>query len=223
MNWVHAVPGYYAPNGTMQAAGASYNWAKEQICKWEKNQAKIDNTSPYPLMNEEVKKSQPGANGLYFLPYLVGERAPRWNPDAKGAFIGLKAENSRGDILRSVLEGITFNLAICLDIMRNYMDIDTLTVVGGGAKGDVWQQILADVFQTKIQVPEVLEEGGSMGAAVIGGVGVGLFKDFSAVNRFYKINQERIPDETLKDLYQEKRKVFDELYDALKPMFDKLV
>lgn len=223
VNWVHAVPGYYAPNGTMQAAGASYNWAKEQICKWEKNQAKIDNTSPYLFMNEEVQRSEPGANGLYFLPYLVGERAPRWNPDAKGAFVGLKAENTRGDILRSVLEGITFNLAICLDIMRKYIPIEELTVVGGGAKGDVWQQILADVFQTKIQVPEMLEEGGSMGAAVIGGVGVGLFKDFSAVNRFYKINQERTPDESLAKLYREKREVFDELYRALEPVFGKLV
>ena len=223
VNWVHAVPGYYAPNGTMQAAGASYNWAKEQICKWEKNQAKIDNASPYLFMNEEVKKSMPGANGLYFLPYLVGERAPRWNPDAKGAFIGLKAENTRGDILRSVLEGITFNLAICLDIMRKYISINELTVVGGGAKGDVWQQILADVFQTKILVPEVLEEGGSMGAAVIGGVGVGLFEDFSAVERFYKISQERNPDKSLSELYGRKRKVFDDLYAALESQFDKLV
>ena len=72
-------------------------------------------------------------------------------------------------------------------------------------------------------LPEVLEEGGSMGAAVIGGVGVGLFEDFSAVNRFYKINQEKTPNEDLADLYREKRKVFDELYEALKPMFGKLV
>ena len=118
---------------------------------------------------------------------------------------------------------MNYTIFLCLDIMRKYIPIEELTVVGGGAKGDVWQQIMADVFQTKIQVPEVLEEGGSMGAAVIGGVGVGLFEDFSAVNRFFQINQERTPDENLAELYREKREVFDELYHALEPVFGKMV
>lgn len=219
VNWAHAVPGLYAPNGTMQAAGASYNWAKEQICLHEQELAKEAGNSPYDYMNREIEESKPGANGLYFLPYLIGERAPRWNPDAKGAFIGLKAENTRGDMLRSVLEGITMNLAVCLDILKSHTRIEEMTVVGGGARGEIWQQIMADIFETGILVPEMLEEGGSMGAAVIGGVGAGIFEDFTAVERFLRMKEKRNPDKELAEMYREKREMFDKLYKALEPLY----
>lgn len=222
VNWAHAVPGLYAPNGTMQAAGASYNWAKEQICLLEQEKAKAAGTSPYEYMNREIEESMPGANGLYFLPYLIGERAPRWNPDAKGAFIGLKSENTRGELLRSVLEGITMNLAVCLDILRSHIRIDEMTVVGGGARGKIWRQILADIFGTDILVPEMLEEGGSMGAAVIGGVGAGIFQDFTAVEKFLRIKEKQRPDRTLSELYRKKRDMFDKLYEALVPYYAEL-
>lgn len=223
VNWAHAVPGIYAPNGTMQAAGASYNWAKEQICLREQELAKQAGVSPYEYMNREIAESAPGANGLYFLPYLIGERAPRWNPDAKGAFIGLKSENTRGELLRSVLEGITMNLAVCLDILKNHVKIEEMTVVGGGARGEIWRQIMADIFGTDILVPEMLEEGGSMGAAVIGGVGAGIFEDFTAVDRFLRIRGRQGPDRTLTGLYQKKREMFEKLYEALEPHFADLV
>ena len=219
VNWAHAVPGLYAPNGTMQAAGASYNWAKEQICLREQEMAKDQGCSPYDYMNREIEESVPGANGLYFLPYLIGERAPRWNPDAKGAFIGLKSENTRGDILRSVLEGITMNLAVCLDILRSHIRIEEMTVVGGGARGEVWQQIMADIFETDILVPEMLEEGGSMGAAVIGGVGAGIFEDFTAVEKFLRMKERRSPRKELAGLYRGKREMFEKLYEALEPLY----
>lgn len=223
VNWAHAVPGLYAPNGTMQAAGASYSWAKEQICLREQEMAKKAGVSPYEYMNREITESAPGANGLYFLPYLIGERAPRWNPDAKGAFIGLKSENTRGELLRSVLEGITMNLAVCLDILKNHVKIEEMTVVGGGARGEILRQIMADIFGTDILVPEMLEEGGSMGAAVIGGVGAGIFEDFTAVDRFLRIRGRQSPDRTLAGLYQKKREMFDKLYEALLPHFADLI
>lgn len=222
VNWAHAVPGLYAPNGTMQAAGASYSWAKEQICLREQELAGETGLSPYEYMNREIAGSRPGAGGLYFLPYLIGERAPRWNPDAKGAFIGLKSENTRGDMLRSILEGITMNLAVCLDILRDHVGIGEMTVVGGGARGEVWRQIMADIFGVDILVPEMLEEGGSMGAAVIGGVGAGIFNDFTAVDRFLRIRERRSPNRALTELYREKREMFDRLYEALAPYYAKM-
>ncbi len=219
VNWAHAVPGLYAPNGTMQAAGASYSWAKEQICLWEQEMAKDQGCSPYDCMNREIEESVPGANGLYFLPYLIGERAPRWNPDAKGAFVGLKSENTRGDLLRSVLEGITMNLAVCLDVLKSHIKIEEMTVVGGGARGEVWQQIMADIFEMEILVPEMLEEGGSMGAAVIGGVGAGIFEDFTAVDRFLRMKEKRSPRRELAELYRGKQEMFEKLYGALEPLY----
>lgn len=224
VNWAHAVPGYYAPNGTMQAAGASYSWAKNQICLWEQMKAKECNGSPYQYMNASVAKSIPGANGIYFLPYLLGERAPRWNSNAKGAFIGLKAENTRSDLLRSVLEGVTMNLDICLKVLQSHLQIDEITVVGGGARGAVWRQIMADIFGTRILVPQALEEGGSMGAAVIGGVGAGIFKDFSVVDElFLKMEHMQIPNPLNTEIYQKKKLVFEQLYQALEPLYQTML
>ena len=222
VTWAHIIPGLYAPNGTMQYAGGAYNWMKNTICKMECYDAKLHGTSPYEYMNEQIKQSPAGANGVLFLPYMLGERAPRWDTFAKGAFIGLKPENTRGDMLRSVLEGVTLNLSVVLDILRTQIDIDEIMVLGGGAKGAVWRQIMADIYNTKITVPSLLEEAGSMGAAVTGGVGVGLFKDFTAIDRFIEINSTLIPNASSTAAYVPVKELFDECYFALKDIFKKM-
>lgn len=222
VTWAHVIPGMYAPNGTMQYAGGAYNWLKNTVCSMESYKAKEEGTSPYTYMNEQIEKSTVGANGLIFLPYLLGERAPRWNPDAKGAWIGIKPETTRGDLLRSVLEGVTMNLSICLDILRTQMDIKEITVVGGGAKGAVWRQIMADIYNARIKVPSLLEEGSSMGAAVIGGVGTGIFKDFTAIDRFINIESVHTPNSGAVEAYGSVKEAFETCYFALEDAFKKM-
>lgn len=222
VTWAHVIPGLYAPNGTMQTAGGAYSWLKNTICKMESYDAKLHGKSPYDYMNDQIAASPAGANGIIFLPYLLGERAPRWDVFAKGAFLGLKSENTRGDLLRSVLEGVTMNLDIILNILRQQVKIDEITVIGGGAKGHVWRQIMADIYNTRILVPTLLEEAGSMGAAVTGGVGVGIYKDFHAVDRFLEINSIHEPNQAAVDKYNQIKPVFDECYFALKDVFPKL-
>lgn len=222
VTWAHVIPGMYAPNGTMQYAGGAYNWLKNTVCSMESYKAKEEGTSPYIYMNEQIEKSTVGANDLIFLPYLLGERAPRWNPDAKGAWIGIKPETTRGDLLRSVLEGVTMNLSICLDILRTQMDIKEITVVGGGAKGAVWRQIMADIYNARIKVPSLLEEGSSMGAAVIGGVGTGIFKDFTAIDRFINIESVHTPDSGAVEAYGPVKEAFESCYFALEDAFKKM-
>jgi xylulokinase len=222
VTWAHIVPGLYAPNGTMQCAGGAYNWLKNTICTMEAYDAKLHGESPYDYMNTQIEKSPVGSNGIIFLPYLLGERAPRWNADARGAFIGLRSENQRGDILRSVLEGVTMNLSIILEILRKQVDINEILVIGGGAKGAVWRQIMANVFNAKVLVPSVLEEAGSMGAAVTGGVGVGLFKDFNVINKFIEINSVHIPDQSAVTAYAPIKEIFDDCYFALEKVFKKM-
>lgn len=222
VTWAHIIPGLYAPNGTMQYAGGSYNWLKNTICTMECYDAKLHGTSPYNYMNAQIEQSPIGSNGVIFLPYLLGERAPRWNPDAKGAWIGLKPENTRGDILRSVLEGVTMNLSIVLDVLRSQVDIHEILILGGGAKGSIWRQIMADVYNAKITVPSLLEEAGSMGAAVTGGVGVGLFKDFNAIDRFLEINSVHEPDPNAVAAYAPVKELFDECYFALQDVYKKM-
>lgn len=222
VTWAHVIPGLYAPNGTMQTAGGAYSWLKNTICRMEAYDAKVNGKSPYDYMNEEIAQAPVGSNGVIFLPYLLGERAPRWNVDAKGAFLGLKSENTRNDLLRSVLEGVTMNMDIILNILRKQVEIDEITVIGGGAKGEVWRQIMADVYNTRILVPTLLEEAGSMGAAVTGGVGAGIYKDFDAVDRFLEISSVQEPDPVSVTKYGPVKEVFDECYFALEKVFPRL-
>jgi len=222
VTWAHVIPGLYAPNGTMQYAGGAYNWMKNTICQMECYDAKLNGTSPYEYMNAQIAESPVGANGIIFLPYMLGERAPRWDVDAKGAFIGLKPENTRGDILRSVLEGVTMNLSIILETLRSQIDIKELMILGGGAKGAVWRQMMADIYDAQITVPNLLEEAGSMGAAVTGGVGAGMYKDFTAIDKFLEINSVHEPNETNVNAYGPVKELFDECYFALKDVFKKM-
>jgi xylulokinase len=214
-NWAHAVPGYVHPCGTMQTAGSSYQWLKNVICTLEKAAAEELGLSPYELMNGEAEKSPPGAKGIVFLPYLLGERTPRWNPDAKGAFIGLSLEHTRADILRSVLEGVTMNLSIILDVFRGQVLIDEITVIGGGAKGKVWRRIMSDVYRADILMPNYLEEATSMGAAIIAGVGSGIFKDFDIADRFMELKDRTEPDPSTFAIYQNSKSLLNDCYDAL--------
>lgn len=222
VTWAHIVPGLYAPNGTMQTAGGAYSWLKNTLCKYEIFEAEKNGKSPYEYMNAQIEKSPVGSNGVIFLPYLLGERAPRWDANAKGAFIGLKSENQRGDMLRSVLEGVTINLSIILEILRNQVEINEMLVIGGGAKGAIWRQIMADVYNAKIIAPTVLEEAGSMGAAVTGGVGVGLYKDFDIIDKFIEINAVHTPDPQNVEAYLPVKERFDDCYFALKDVFAKM-
>ncbi len=222
VTWCHLVPGMYAPNGTMQCAGGAYNWLKEQVCRFESEHASAEGVSPYKLIDAQAAASRPGSNGVIFLPYLLGERAPRWNVNARGAFLGLNMESTRADILRSVMEGVTMNLAIVLDILRKHIDIQEILVIGGGAKGRIWRQIMADFYGVPIKSPVLLEEATSMGAAITGGVGVGLFKDFGAADSFIEIADETRPDPEARAACEKSRVLFDAYYEALAPVFDKM-
>ncbi|MGH2411637.1 MAG: xylulokinase, partial [Chloroflexota bacterium] len=116
--WAHLVPGMFTPTGTMQAAGSSYQWARDELAAGERLLAERLHCSPYWLLDQEVSQSPAGAGGLLFLPYLLGERSPRWNPEARGAFVGLTIRHRQRDMLRAVLEGITFNLRVILEAFR---------------------------------------------------------------------------------------------------------
>ncbi len=222
-NWAHIVPGYVLPTGTMQSGGGAYAWYVEQFCGQERALADERGVSVYTVLEEELQKSRPGSNGLLFLPYLLGERSPRWNPDARAGFVGIGMEHGKGDFLRAVQEGVALNLNVVLDTFRkNGQDIREMVVVGGGAKSLTWQQILADVYGVKIQVPALLDEAASMGAAITAGVGVGLFRDFNEADRFLEICRNVEPREAEHTLYRRTAPVFDEAYHALEPVYRSL-
>lgn len=216
VNWASAVPGLINPIGTMQAAGASFSWLKNQICTQETAEAAARGVSAYDLINEEIAKSPAGSNGILFLPYLLGERAPRWNSEATGCFVGLKMVNSRCDVLRSVVEGIGYNLRIVLDeFTGSGLDPESIALVGGMAKGAVERQIFADIWNHRILKLNYTEEAGSIGAAVIGGVGIGVFDSFDAVNSFWQVTDTVDPDPANAAVYEKYLPVFNQTYESL--------
>jgi xylulokinase len=223
--WVHLDPNLYTPCGTMQAAGYSYNWYKNTLCGGEIAEAEKTGGSPYRLIDNGVLQSKPGAGGLIYLPYLLGERSPRWNHDARAAFVGLSITTGKGDISRAILEGVGFNLKIILDILEQGSTIDSIEkmeIIGGGAKGPAWLQILSDIWQKQLVVPAYTEEATSLGAAVCGGVGIGAFKDFSVIHTFNKPVKTINPDAGLASRYEELFRIFNQTYDSLTDVYRKL-
>ena len=220
VTFAHAVPGMFNSMGIMQVGGGNYVWLKSEICREEAARAEHVNRSAYEIMSDLAAESPPGANRLLYLPHLLGERTPHWNPLARGGFIGLTMTHNRADIIRSVLEGVTFNLASSVDIFRELgVDLTDMVMVGGGAKGALWRQIAADAFGVTILRPNLLDEATSTGAAVIAGVGAGIFPDFSAVDRFIKIIDRTAPISENQAIYRKNRTLFDKVYKALEPLF----
>jgi len=222
-NWAHMVPNMFAPCGTMQAAGGSYQWLRRQVCWIEGREADETGEDVYEIMNRRAAESIPGAHGLLFLPYLQGERSPHWNPKARGGFVGLQVTHTRADLIRATLEGISMNLRT---ILQSFLDanahIDEVILIGGGAKGALWRQILADVFGRPALRPRLLDEATSLGAAIAGGVGVGLFHDFSIVKQCIEIVDRHVPNPEARAVYDQLYPIFLKSYNALVPVFDQL-
>jgi xylulokinase len=217
----HVAPGMFMPTGTMQAAGASYQWIRDQICPVEVQAAETLRVSPYELMNLEAENSPIGANGLIFLPYLLGERSPRWNPRARGAFLGLTIRHTRADMIRAVLEGVTMNLRVILDAFKSQgAKIEAMRLIGGGARGRFWNQMMASVYGIPVHRLAILEEATSMGAALTGGVGVGLYPDFSMIETMNQVREIIEPDPAAQTAYEQVYPIFEAAYQALVPVYD---
>jgi len=218
-NWVALDPDYYAPCGTMQAAGYSVSWLRDTLCQIEALEAKELGIRTYEYIDRKIMESAPGAGSLLYLPYLLGERSPRWNADAKGAFVGLTISSTKSDMMRSVLEGVGYNLKIILDIISRENPVDKITAIGGGAKSGVWLQILADIWQKPIEALEYLEEATSMGAAICAGKTIGAFNGFDKIyscNRPVKLIQ---PNTANAITYDKLYSLFNKIYDALEGSF----
>ncbi len=212
----HVIPGKYMPCGTMQAAGSSYSYIKKALCQDEEELARQEGTSVYEKMDRLVRKSPAGAKGLIFLPYMLGERSPRWNPETSGSFLGIRMEHEKCDYVRAVLEGVAMNLDVILSAQREKREITELVLTGGGARGDASAQILSDVLGVRLHRLDHVETATSIAAAVIAGVGVGVFKDFSVIHQFVKKEDDFCPDGGNSQVYKRQKKLFEQGYRCLK-------
>jgi xylulokinase len=223
VNFYHLHPEMVTPTGTMQTGGASYQWLRNNLCKEEITEGNRLGISSYELMNRQAEKSPPGAKGLLFLPYLMGERSPHWNSAARGVFLGLTLSHTRADMIRAVLEGVSFNLRIILDaFIAQGTHIPTIRVIGGGARGELWRQIMADIFNRPIERLTFLEEATSLGAAIAGGVAFGVFKSFDAAKKIAKVAEVQHPRREVREIYDRTYVIFQEAYEALVPIYTKM-
>ena len=167
--------------------------------------------------------SKRGANGVYFLPYLMGERSPHNDVNAKGAFIGIRPETTRRDMTLAVMEGVAFALRDCVEIAKACgAKLESTRICGGGAKSKLWRQIIADVLGVKVEIPKV-EEGPAYGAAMLAMVACGSYKNVNkAVSAITSTTQTVYPDCNITKLYEQKYGVFKQLYPALKSIYPKI-
>lgn len=211
LNFRHVVPGLFVPTATMQTGGAVMPWITDIVSK---SSPDID------ALMQEAKDVPAAVDGLFFLPYLLGERSPRFDPDASGAFVGLRMHHERGQLVKAAMEGVGFNLGLCLDAMSDCgIQIDEIEAIGGGAVGDTWLQILADIWGIPVHRRTIVSEANSLGAAVTAAVGLGLIDDFHDVRSLSKITATFEPTTATHEKYQESLELFDSAYRQLEPWF----
>jgi xylulokinase len=211
---IHAVPGRYLFELGASTSASAMRWLRELV-----------GLSPeeMPVLEREAAVSPPGSRGLLMFPFLMGARSTRWNPDARGLILGLSLGHTRGDIARALMEGVGYEVGTCLEGLRN-MGImpGELAVIGGGAKSDLWAQIKADILGVPVYRPRYTEAA-SLGAAILAATAVGLISDPEATARAWNPPVKTFtPNAEATRIYQDRRKLFDDVYTALLPLYPRL-
>ena len=219
----HSVPELWYLMGVMQAAGLSFKWFRDNFGLAEKFLESQTGHDAYEYLIQEAEKAPPGSEGLLWLPYLQGERTPHLDANARGLLFGLTARHNRSHVIRSILEGVVYGLRNSLDIIKSLgVKIEEIRLTGGGAKSPLWRQIQADVFNAPV-VTINIDEGPAFGAALIAGVGTGVFKSFKqASQRIIKVIEHREPIAENTKIYEKYYRLYNRLYPALKQEFKRI-
>ena len=219
----HAVPGKWHVMGVTQGAGLSLQWFRNQLGQDAVVEAERRNADPYEILTEEAAQAPAGSEGLYWLPYLMGERSPHLDAHARGGWIGLTARHTRAHLIRSVIEGVSYSLQDCLGIVASLgAGVKIVRASGGGARSELWRRILASVFGVPIAMLES-QEGSAYGAALLSMVGSGRFGSVEEACRTAIQECKRIePDPDWRNRYAADYPVFQRLYPALKERFPEM-
>ncbi|HEX7378060.1 MAG TPA: xylulokinase [Pirellulales bacterium] len=217
----HAVRGQWHMMGVTLSAGGSLQWFRNQLCQAEMTAARKTGIDPYQTLTREAEGVPPGSTGLFFLPYLSGERAPHANPLARGCFIGLTLSHTRGHLARSIMEGVTYSLRDSLEIMRGLgVPVRQIRASGGGSRSQLWRQIQADVFGQKV-VTLNAEEGAAYGVALLAAVGGGAYRDVrEACRATIKVVKETAPNRLAQRYYNKAFPLYQRLYRSLEHDFE---
>lgn len=212
----HAVPGAYHLMAVTLSAGGSFQWLRSTL-------RAVSPELGYDQLTQLAAQTPPGAEGLVFVPYLSGERTPHRDPLARGAFVGLTLRHTLGHLARAVMEGVVFSLRDGLEIMHELdLPIRNVRVIGGGARSPLWRQMQADILGQPVTTMRA-EEGPAFGAALLAGVGTGVYHDVAAaVDAAVRTGDTIEPNMATQQRYNELYAVYRSLYGALQPAFGAL-
>ncbi|MEM3404571.1 MAG: xylulokinase [Nitrososphaeria archaeon] len=213
----HIVPGLYSGAwGGTQHAGSILRWFRDELFCYEKNIAEKYNLSAYKLMDIEAEAAPPGSRGLLIPPNFGGQRRPE-NPNSRGLIYGLTLTTKRGEIIRAIMEGIAFKLRADLDRWKKITGVtcDEVRGIGGGARSKVWRQIKADILGVPFCRINI-DEGGNLGAAILGGYAVGLYKDLiEPVETIVKVEEKENPIHENREIYNQLYTLYLKLHNTL--------
>ena len=208
----HAVPGRWHVMGVTQAAGLSLRWFRDRFGADTR-----DGRDPYEVLTAEAASIPPGSEGALWTPYLMGERTPHLDPNARGALVGLTASHTRGHVVRAILEGVAFSLRDSFTLFAEMgVPVRTIRLGGGGARSRLWRQIQADVFGHEVEIVEA-EEGAAYGAAIIAGVGAGTWTSVDAAcGQVVRVAQRVTPQPDAMETMNKSYAAYRRIYPALK-------
>lgn len=216
----HAVRGKWHVMGVVLSAGGSLQWFRNTLAENEVALAKKKKTDPYEIITAQAAEAPPGSEGLFFLPYLTGERTPHADPFARGSWIGLSLRHKRAHIVRSVMEGATYAMRDSLEIIKGMnIPVQEIRLSGGGARSKFWRQLQADVYGHK-SVTINAEEGPAYGAALLAAAGTGAYRDVvEACSATVRVVSRTNPNSKAKHIYDAMYPMYGRLYRSLKQDF----
>lgn len=212
----HAVPGRWHIMGVTQGAGLSLRWFRDAF-----GAGADDGREAYERLTEEAARVAAGADSLLWTPYLMGERTPHLDPHARGALVGLTATHGRGHIIRAILEGVAFSLRDSFEIFKEMqVPVDRVRLGGGGARSPLWRQIQADIYNQAVEIVEA-EEGAAYGAALLAGVGCGVWGSVDAAcDAVVRVKERVEPHPETVQVMNHQYKAFRKIYPALRDIME---
>lgn len=211
---------HYVIGGPVNNGGVVLRWLRNELLASEVETAKRLGVDPYDVLTKIASRVKPGAEGLIFHPYLAGERAPLWNADARGSFFGLTLSHQKEHMIRAALEGVLYNLYTVYLALIEVMNEtpSTIKATGGFAKSEVWRQMMADIFDTDLIVPESYESS-CLGACVLGLKALGEIDDFSIIEEMVGTTNAHQPDSATVQVYQQLVSIFINLSRSLEERY----
>lgn len=218
-----AVPNSWHVMGVTQGAGLSLKWFRDNFCNAEKETAKLMGVDEYYLMDKQAETVPVGAERLLYLPYLMGERTPHLDPDARGVFFGLSAMHTKKHMLRAVMEGVSYSLRDCVEVFKEMnISVSDMMACGGGGSSPLWRSMLADLYNCPVKTV-ASKEGPALGVALLASVGAGIYSSVpEACKAVIKTDKVQNPNPANISDYEKYYKLYTQIYPAIKEQYKAL-